>query len=115
MWIETEKRNLVTFFDLLKKMVTVYTYNLLSTRLADADFHNRCFPQYLATGYRWQLIRQRLSVQMKMKSVICLQELSEEWITKLMELFVLNEYLFVYDSAWLGVGIAYPLTTYSFK
>jgi len=96
-------------------MVSVYTYNLLSTRLSDASFHNRCFPKYLDTEYRWELIHERLSSQMKKNSVICLQELSEEWIMKLMGLFLQNEYVFIYDSAWLGVGIAYPSSLYSFK
>jgi mRNA deadenylase 3'-5' endonuclease subunit Ccr4 len=91
-------------------MVSVYTYNLLSTKLASADWHVGCAMEHLMTEHRWRIIKDRLSVCVKAGSIVCVQELSEEWITKLLVYFHSLKYTFVYDSAFLGVGIAFPQT-----
>lgn len=86
----------------------VYCYNILSTRLVDPGFHDKCKPEFLKTQHRWNLIKQQLDSQLRTNSIICLQELSEEWLSILIIYFNKYNYTFIYDSQWLGVGIAYP-------
>ena len=93
-------------------MFRVFNYNLLSTRLVDPEFHSRCNPDYLKTEYRWDLIEVKLWNETRRKSIICVQELSEDWICLLMPFFHKQKYTFVYDSQFLGVGIAFPSEVY---
>ncbi len=100
-----------------KKMaaIRVYNYNILSTKLCDPKWHNKCSPHHLETKHRWNLISSRLLEQVALKSIICLQELSDEWISLLLPFFSSLEYVFVYDSQWLGVGIAFPKSKYELQ
>jgi mRNA deadenylase 3'-5' endonuclease subunit Ccr4 len=93
----------------------VYNYNLLSTKLCDPKYHNKCEVQYLSTQHRWPLIQNRLLEQVNQNSIICVQELSEDWITLFLPFFSKLEYTFVYDSQWLGVGIAFPTKKYQLR
>lgn len=95
--------------------ISICNYNILSTRLADPNYHKNCKPGFLETNYRWANIRKKIREEIKNNSIICLQELSEEWISLFLCLFTEHEYVFVYDSQWLGVGIAYPNKLYYFK
>lgn len=89
-------------------MVSVCTYNILSTKLVSPDWHPGVSIQYLATQRRWNLIREELSKKINDGYIICIQELSEEWLSKLLVHFNKYGYTFIYDSGWLGVGIAFP-------
>lgn len=88
-------------------MIRVCTYNILSTKLVSPDWHIGVPGKYLATEYRWNLIKEKLSNKIKDNYIISIQELSEEWLSKLLIYFRHNNYMFVYDSAYLGVGIAF--------
>lgn len=90
----------------------VYNYNILSTKLVDPTWHNKCDPLYLKTQHRWGLIRNRLESQIRKNSIICLQELSEDWISLLLPFFHQQGYTFIYDSVYLGVAIAFPNNEY---
>lgn len=85
--------------------LTIYTYNLLSPKLYHSDI--------LTTEVRWAMIRKRLLIQIPKECIFCLQELSQEWIFYLIPFFSGNGYTFIYDSKYLGVGIAFPTTKYS--
>lgn len=93
--------------------VSVYNYNLLSTKLCDPSWHLNCNPDHLKTSFRWALLSERFQQQIKLCSIICMQELSEEWICILVPFFKNNNYCFVYDSQWLGVGIAFLNNKYT--
>ncbi len=91
----------------------IYNFNLLSTNLASASWHKNCDAKHLDTNYRWNIIKERLQSQMNKTSIICLQELSTEWISLILLLAIENDYIFVYDSQFLGVGIAFPNDKYT--
>jgi endonuclease/exonuclease/phosphatase family metal-dependent hydrolase len=54
------------------------------------------------------LLLDTLKNKVKENYIICLQELSDEWISVLFPFFVDNKYTFAYDSQFCGVGIAFP-------
>jgi mRNA deadenylase 3'-5' endonuclease subunit Ccr4 len=89
---------------------TVVSYNLLSTELCDPNWHCRCDPKYLETLHRWGLISNVLHNCTEKKAIICLQELSPEWLNILIGFFYQERYSFIYDSQRMGVGIAFPET-----
>jgi mRNA deadenylase 3'-5' endonuclease subunit Ccr4 len=89
-------------------MVLVCTYNILSTKLVSPDWHVGVPGRYLETNHRWKLIKEKIAEKILDGYIICIQELSEEWISKLLVLFNVSNYTFVYDSNYLGVGIAFP-------
>jgi 2',5'-phosphodiesterase len=93
--------------------IRVCSYNILSTNLCDPSWHVNCKPEYLASFYRWKIISSRLLEQMRTNTIICLQELSDYWISALLVFFSSHNYTFVYDSQFLGVGIAFPHKKYS--
>jgi exonuclease III len=88
--------------------INIYSYNILSTDLVDPKWHKKCNPEYLKTNYRFKLISQRIKLQIKNETIICLQELSDDWISLLLPIFNKNNYTFIYDSIWCSVGIAIP-------
>ena len=88
--------------------INIYSYNILSTDLVDPNWHKKCNPEYLKTEYRFKLISERINLQIKNKAIICLQELSDDWISLLLSIFNKNNYTFIYDSVWYSVGIAVP-------
>lgn len=89
-------------------MVSVCTYNILSTKLVSPEWHVGVPTKYLETNYRWNLIKEKIAEKIKDDYIICIQELSEEWLTRLLVLFNSFDYTFIYDSGYLGVGIAFP-------
>lgn len=88
--------------------INIYSYNILSTDLVDPNWHKKCNPEYLKTEYRFKIISERIKLQIKNKAIICLQELSDDWISLLLPIFNRNNYTFIYDSVWCSVGIAIP-------
>ncbi len=89
-------------------MIQIFNYNILSTKLASPQYHKNCNPKHLETSTRLLKIKEILKEQIDQNSIICLQELSEESISNLLPFFVNHKYTFVYDSQFLGVGIAFP-------
>lgn len=89
-------------------LINIFNYNILSTDLVDPNRHHKCNVQYLSTKYRSKLLLKKLGYQFKQKSIICLQELSDEWISILLPVFLSYNYTFIYDSNFCSPGIAYP-------
>ena len=103
-------------------VVRVTTYNLLSTKLANPDYHIHCESKYLATEYRWEIIKSQLSSEILFSSIICLQEVSTEWLEKLTPFLHSNKYAIVGGTYGLfqsdgdmGVFIAYPYDVYTLE
>jgi endonuclease/exonuclease/phosphatase family metal-dependent hydrolase len=92
--------------------INLTTWNLLSTELASPSYHVLCNPEHLKTENRWNGIKNHLLERIKNTDVICLQELSDEWLSYLIPFFQDQSYSFVYDSQWLGVGIGFPNKIY---
>ncbi len=99
----------------METKMQIFNYNLLSTDLARPDYHNKCNPFDLDTTNRWKLIQLKLIIQTKRNAIICLQELSSKWIELLLPFFMTKNYYFIYDSQWLGVGIAFPQQIYGLE
>jgi endonuclease/exonuclease/phosphatase family metal-dependent hydrolase len=95
--------------------VSVYSYNLLSTDLTSTEYYDKCDPEHLKIENRWSIVKQRLTVEMKKNTIITLQELSNDWLSLLTPFFQQNNYYFVYDSQYLGSGIAFPNSIYSLE
>ncbi len=95
--------------------IRVFNLNLLSTKLCSPGYHRKCNPAHLKTSSRWWLIQKQLNDQILLNAVICLQELTEEWLSLLLPFFTHRNYMFVYDSQWLGVGIALPTGEFSLQ
>lgn len=95
--------------------VRVFSWNLLSTRLASPWYHVHCKPEHLDTQTRQSKVELVLLEEMSQHSIICLQELSEEWLSFLIPKFNDHNYVFIYDSQWLGVGIAFPRSEYTLQ
>ncbi len=86
-----------------KMTVRLFNWNLLSTRLASPFYHVHCKAEHLDTHTRQHIVEQRLFAETQQQSIICLQELSEEWLSFLVPKFETSNYTFLYDSQWLGV------------
>ena len=99
--------------------ITIITYNILSSNLAELmlkespDIYKYDF---MNDDYRWNLISTYLTNQINNNNnlVICLQEVSEDWLVKLATLFSKLNYKYVniqYGRVFdgnMGVLIAYP-------
>ena len=54
-------------------MVSICTYNILSTKLVSPAWHVGVPGYYLATQHRWDLIRKELDNKIKQDYIICIQ------------------------------------------
>ncbi len=90
----------------------IFNLNILSTKLSDPMWHKHCKPEYLKTEHRWNLLKSALLFEISHESIVCLQELSEEWLSLLIPFFSFHAYTFVYDSQSLGVGTAFQTSKY---
>ena len=95
------------------------SYNVLSSHLADSNYFTACNPEYLKANYRLPQLKKMLKEEMKAKSVICLQEISNTWAGALHSYFAANGYYLVTGmygnkfNNYMGVGIAYPIDTFT--
>ena len=61
-------------------VTTVTTYNVLSSSLGSADYFIKCDPDACDPSKRLPLVKLKLEKEIEKKSIICLQELSIDWI-----------------------------------
>lgn len=110
--------------------ITVLTYNILSSNLADLmineekdnkQIYNESF---MDNNYRWNKIssflqnqiiqNQNTNTKINTNLILCLQEVSEDWLPKLAKLFANLNYLYInvqhgrVFNGNMGVLIAYP-------
>ena len=103
-------------------MVRIVTYNILSTQLASPDYHIHCESKHLETEYRWEGIRKTLFTEIDNGAIICLQEVSTQWLEKLTPFFASHQYNIIggtygyapFDGD-MGVFIAYPLKSFKLE
>lgn len=87
--------------------------------LSDPESHTSCKPQNLNEQNRYQLLVARLEKLVQEQAIICLQEVSILWASRLHTFFVNRQYLFVFGgygskfNGYMGVAIAIPLTKYN--
>mmetsp|Transcript_8070 Transcript_8070/g.30300 ORF Transcript_8070/g.30300 Transcript_8070/m.30300 type:complete len:121 (-) Transcript_8070:107-469(-) len=98
--------------------VDVTTYNVLSSHLAGEDYFTACEPRYLDEGYRYRTLLKKLREDLDKRSIICLQEVSQIWESRLHAVFAKEGYYFITQlygrpfNNYMGVGIAVPLDRY---
>jgi hypothetical protein len=63
---------------------------------------------------RWNFIQTKLTKQMDHDTIICLQNLSDKWLSLLIPFFDKKSYKFIYDSQNAGVAIAFPYYLFDF-
>jgi len=98
-----------------KFAIRVITYNLLSNTFSTQQQFPFSQPYYLDFETRLFKTLKLIDSWMKVNFLICLQELSSDWLNFLEPYFKKNNYMFYYNCYnlnTLGVGIAYPINHY---
>ena len=94
--------------------VTVHSYNILSSQLATKGFFPQCQPAYLQSNYRLGKVLQKLEESVESKAIICLQEVSVDWVSKFSRFFTESGYNFIPSLyGQMGTTIAYPNKHYN--
>lgn len=98
--------------------IKIIQYNILCQKLANPNYH-KCKPEDLEEKKRWENIVDRLMSYIDGNCIICLQEISQTWCGKMYDLFISQNYGFIYSSYgsqsndYMGVAIAYPTKIYN--
>ncbi|KAK3266159.1 hypothetical protein CYMTET_25197 [Cymbomonas tetramitiformis] len=94
--------------------IRVVSYNVLSSSLCEAGYHTKCTRENLNPATRLQRVKDLLRPEMEAGSVVCLQEVSMRWASRLHEFFLANGYVFIHHGyggnfdGYMGAGIAFP-------
>jgi len=94
--------------------VGVVTYNVLSSHLADPERFCHCKSDDLSASTRLERVISKLEEHATAGAIICLQEVSREWVGKLHVFFQPKGYTLVTSlyagsfSGYMGVAIAFP-------
>ena len=98
--------------------IRVVSYNILSSELAEPDYHTKCEPENLDASNRLPRILDKLGEEIDASSeiplVFCLQEVSHEWATSLHVFFAEKGYHMVTGlygrkfNGYMGIATAYP-------
>ena len=102
--------------------VRIVTWNVLSPIIATLDNYSLLDPDHVDGERRYERIIEYLKEEVALKSIICLQEISGNWLGRLHTFFRSKNYILVANcyggskskdngQGWnLGVGIAYPVS-----
>ena len=102
----------------MKSGVRIVQYNVLSSALSDPKYYTRCDSENLDPQIREDRVRHKLQQEMSKESIICLQEVSLDWVAKFTPFFESMDYGFVVRNyghsynGYMGVGIVYPRGVY---
>ena len=94
--------------------VRLVTYNVLSSHLCEPTHYIACKPEDLDPATRLARLKTLLEPQCEGQAVICLQEVSTQWVGELTPFFEERGYTFVtgnYGNAFngfMGVSLAWP-------
>lgn len=97
----------------------VASYNVLSSHLARPDHFTTLNPDHLQASNRLPVVMEKLQEEMNQQSILCLQEVSQDWAGSLHAHFANNGYYLVtglyggYFNGYMGVGIAIPTANYT--
>ena len=100
-------------------LARVVSYNVLSSHLCGADHYIKCKPEDLDPPTRRKRVEALLSEHMDKQAVICLQEVSVQWVGELTPFFERAGYTFVtgnYGNAfngYMGVALAWPTARFT--
>lgn len=92
----------------------IVSYNVLSSHLCEPEHFVKCDPADLAPATRLARIEAALAPQMEREAVICLQEVSVQWVGELTQFFESKGYTFVSGNygapfnGYMGVSLAWP-------
>jgi 2',5'-phosphodiesterase len=95
--------------------VRVASYNILSSHLADPQYYTTLNPDHLSAENRFPVILQKIQDEMDLKSVICLQEVSQDWAGPLHTYCANRGYYLVTGlygkkfNGYMGVALAWPI------
>ena len=98
--------------------VTVKQYNLLSQELCTSDWFPNCDPDAVDPEKRYLRIYTKILGTINEGGVICLQEISQTWLTRLIGLFESKNYALFYRlygqrcNDYMGVRSAWPRSKY---
>jgi mRNA deadenylase 3'-5' endonuclease subunit Ccr4 len=106
--IETNNKRYIQMDSNSPVNINVFSWNLLSTDLTDPKYHCYTKPEYLSIQHRFPLVWKTLETQIEQDSILCFQELSKDWISLLTPKLRSRGYTFLYNSEYLGAGIAIP-------
>jgi len=116
--------------NMTKNRFRLVSYNLLSSHLAEPDYHTKCDPEHLSAEKRFPKIIAKLQEQLDNNNsnadanaddtpvIFCLQEVSHDWAKQLHIFFANNGYHFITAlygrsfNGYMGIGTAYPLQYY---
>ena len=100
--------------------VSVVSYNILSPNYGDLRHFPRCDPDACNPVLRYQKIEAIFLKEMnRRQSILCLQEVTQDWLSKFVLFFNKHNYRIYYrsydkaQSGYMGVAIAYPANLYS--
>jgi mRNA deadenylase 3'-5' endonuclease subunit Ccr4 len=93
----------------------IISYNVLSPDWCSTYWYFKTNPDYLDSEIRLELLKEKLQSQIlsSKNTIICLQEVSMSWYSKLLPFFLNLNFELVYnsyDEGTTGVAIAYPCT-----
>ena len=97
-----------------KEDIRIVSYNVLSSGLCEPSYYTRCKPEDLAPETRLKRVSTILERETQQQAVICLQEVSQDWLGPLSVFFASKGYtltsaLYGYrKNNYMGVAIAWP-------
>lgn len=99
--------------------VRVVSYNILSDKLCNSEHYIHSNPIHLENNYRYKQITNKFKSEIKLNSIICLQEVSQSWKRRLIPFFNERGYQIcegqygTHFNGYMGVFMAWPKHKYS--
>eukprot|EP00934_Nitzschia_sp_Nitz4_P006848 Nitzschia sp. Nitz4//scaffold8_size234185//196928//197965//NITZ4_001292-RA/size234185-processed-gene-0.131-mRNA-1//1//CDS//3329559911//6838//frame0 len=97
--------------------IRVVSYNVLSSHLSEPTHYTTLNPEHLLPANRYSSLLKKLDTEVDNKSIICLQEVSQDWAGSLQAYFSNRSYEFstgLYGrkfNGYMGVALAWPRDT----
>ena len=99
--------------------VRVVSYNVLSSHLCEPTHYIKCDPADLDPDTRRQRVQELLEPHMQKQAVVCLQEVSTQWLGELTPFFESRGYTFVCGNygnpfnGYMGSALAWPTARFA--
>lgn len=105
-------------------MISITTYNVLSSRLCSPEFYTDYNPEHLDPKNRFKKLLDKLCMVLQnsqLNCIFCLQEISVDWIGPLYQFFLQNNFTFLTfnyggpNNGQMGIGIAFCNESFSLR